>query len=111
MNTTADTHYGLVPSKRYRAALGPLSACGQRGEHIRTTNAFDTVTCPGCRRAVENGTVAMWEVEAGMIEAKFDRRITLLRRLLVLRIAKVVLVGVVLVAAVVLAFVLVMIWR
>lgn len=87
-----DLHYGLtVRPKRLREAVGPLAACGQRGETVQTTHLLAEVTCERCRNMVESAGVAVWEIEAEKVEASYRREVRMLRAVLVLKIVRVVL--------------------
>ncbi|MEV4287382.1 hypothetical protein AB0K40_17900 [Nonomuraea bangladeshensis] len=80
---TAETHYGVTPPEALREAIGPLAACGKSGADMRTACTLDVVTCAGCRRAVDAGVVAMWEVEAEAIQARYLREMAGVRRQMV----------------------------
>lgn len=105
-----DLHYGLtVRPKRLREALGPLAACGQRSETIRTTHLLAQVTCEHCRNMVESAGVAMWEIDAQEIEASYRREVRVLRWKLALRLSTLALVTIAVVAA--LVWLTVVIWQ
>lgn len=96
-----DVHYGLtVQQRRLREALGPLSACGQRGQALRTTHQLADVTCERCRTMVESAGVAVWEIQAEKIEAKYQQKARALRWQLARQIAVAALVVAVAVSAV-----------